>query len=154
MCELWRIKMHHGYTRLHWVPVGWMSYHCSWKKMYYLWKNPRLTKYGGKLLGFGCPRTKNCTNVRSLGLTYYVCTQRHQRHFWRNCMRGFVEVIQGEDHCPTGLLPKDIGGQTCRRRRKNMLRNVISAKDLHRISTSLEEHSIRFPAHGLLLSGA
>ena len=69
-------------------------------------------------------------------------------------MKGFVEVIQGEDHCPTGLLPKDIGGQTCRRRRKNMSRNANSVKDLHRISTSLEERSIRFLVHGLLLNGA
>ena len=69
-------------------------------------------------------------------------------------MKGFVEVIQGEDRCPTGLLPKDISGRTCRRRRKNMSRNVISAKDLHRISTSLEERSIRFPVHGLLLNEA
>ena len=69
-------------------------------------------------------------------------------------MKGFVEVIQGEGHCPTGLLPKDIGNQTCKRRRKNMSRNAISAKDLHRISTSLEERSILCLVRGLLLSGA
>ena len=69
-------------------------------------------------------------------------------------MKGFVEVIQGEGHCPTGLLPKDIGGQTCKRRRKNMSRNAISARDLHRISTSLEGHSILCLVRGLLLSGA
>ena len=69
-------------------------------------------------------------------------------------MKGFVEVIQEEGHCPTGLLPKDIGGQTCRRRRKSMSRNAISAKDVHRISTSLEERSILCLVHGLLLSRA
>ena len=154
MCELWRIKMHHGYTRLHWVLVGWMPYHCSWKKMYYLGKNLRLTKYGGKLLGFGCLRTKNCTSVRSLGPTYYVCTQRHQRHFWRNCMRGFVEVILGEDHYLTGLLPKDIGGQTCKKRRMNMSGNVISARGLHQTFISLEGSLTLCLVHVLLLSGA
>ena len=33
-------------------------------------------------------------------------------------MKGFVEVIQGEGHCLTGLLPKDIGGQTCKKRQE------------------------------------
>ena len=42
----------------------------------------------------------------------------------------------------------------CKRRRKNMSRNAISAKDLHRISTSLEERLIRYLVRGLLLSGA
>ena len=69
-------------------------------------------------------------------------------------MKGFVEVIQEEDHCLTGLLPNDIGGQTCKKRRRNMSRNAISAKDLHQISTSLKERSIRFLVHGFLLNGA
>ena len=69
-------------------------------------------------------------------------------------MKGFVEVIQGKGHCPTGLLPKDIGGQTCKKRRMNMSRNVINARGLHRIFISLEGRSIVCLVRGLLLSGA
>ena len=38
-------------------------------------------------------------------------------------MKGFVEVIQEEYLCLTKLLPKGIGGQTCKKRRRNMSRN-------------------------------
>ena len=68
-------------------------------------------------------------------------------------MRGFVEVIQEEDHCLIGLLPKDIGGQICKKRRRNMSRNVINARDLHPIFTSLEGCSTLFLVRGLLFSG-
>ena len=68
-------------------------------------------------------------------------------------MKGFVEVIQEEDHCLTGLLPKDISGQTYKKRRRNMSRNAINARDLHPIFTSLEGCSTLFLVHGLLLSG-
>ena len=67
-------------------------------------------------------------------------------------MKGFVEVIQEEDHCLIELLPKGIGGQTCRKRRRNMSRNAISAKGMHPIFTSLEGFSTLFLAHGLLLN--
>ena len=69
-------------------------------------------------------------------------------------MKGFVEVIQGEGHCPTGLLPKDIGGQTCKKRHKNMSRNAINARGLHRIFINLEGCSTLCLVRGLLLSGA
>ena len=69
-------------------------------------------------------------------------------------MKGFVEVIQEEGHCLTGLLPKDISGQTCKKRRKNMSRNAINARDLHPIFISLEGCSTLFLVCGLLLSGA
>ena len=52
-------------------------------------------------------------------------------------MKGFVEVIQEEDHCLTGLLPKDIDGKTCKKRRRNMSRNAINARGLHPIFISL-----------------
>ena len=68
-------------------------------------------------------------------------------------MKGFVEVIQEEDHCLTELLPKGIGGQTCKKRRRNMSRNAISAKGMHPIFTSLEGFSTLFLVHGLLLNG-
>ena len=69
-------------------------------------------------------------------------------------MKGFVGVIQEEDFYLIGLLPKDIGGQTCKRRCRSTLRNVISVKGLRRIFTSLEEFSILFLALGHLLNGA
>ena len=68
-------------------------------------------------------------------------------------MKGFVEVIQEEDHYLTELLPKGIGGQTCKKRRRNMSRNAISAKGMYPIFTSLEGFSTLFLVHGLLLNG-
>ena len=65
-----------------------------------------------------------------------------------------MEVIQEEDPCLTGLLPKDIGGQACKKRRRNMLRNAISVKGSRLIFTSLEGFSTLFLARGLLLNGA
>ena len=69
-------------------------------------------------------------------------------------MKGFVEVIQEEDHCLTGLLPKDIGGQACKKRRRNMSRNAINVRGLRPIFTSLEGFSTLFLVRGLLLSEA
>ena len=69
-------------------------------------------------------------------------------------MKGFVGVIQEEDLCLIGLLPRDIGGQVCKRRRRNTLRNAISVKGSHQISISLEEFSILFLALDHLLNGA
>ena len=69
-------------------------------------------------------------------------------------MKGFVEVIQGDGHCLTGLLPKDIGGQTCKKRRMNMSGNVISARGLHQTFISLEGSLTLCLVRGLLLSGA
>ena len=69
-------------------------------------------------------------------------------------MKGFVEVIQEEGHCLTGLLPKDIGGRTCKKRRKSMSRNAINARGLHPIFISLEGCSTLFLVCGLLLNRA
>ena len=69
-------------------------------------------------------------------------------------MKGFVEVIHEEDHCLTELLPKGIGGQTCKKRRRSMLRNAINVKGLRLIFTNLEGFSILFLVRGLLLSRA
>ena len=69
-------------------------------------------------------------------------------------MKGFVEVIQEESHYLTGFLPKDIGGQTCKKRRRNMSRNAINARGLHLIFISLERCSTLFLVRGLLLSRA
>ena len=40
------------------VLAGWNLLCYSLRKMYCLKVSPRLTRYGGRLLGFGCPRTK------------------------------------------------------------------------------------------------
>ena len=69
-------------------------------------------------------------------------------------MKEFVEVIQGEGHCLIGLFPKDIGGQTCKKRRRNMSRNAINARGLHPIFIGLEGYSTLFLVHGLSLSRA
>ena len=122
--------------------------------MYYLRKSLKLIKYEGKPFDSGSPVIENYTNALSLVLTYFVCTPKHQNHFWRSCTKGFVEVIQEEDLCLTGLLPKDIGGQTCKKRRKSMSRNVINVRGLRLIFTSLEGFSTLFLASGLLLNRA
>ena len=44
-------------------------------------------------------------------------------------------VIQEEDLCRIEPLPRDIGGQGCRRKLWSMLRNVTSARGLPRISS-------------------
>ena len=69
-------------------------------------------------------------------------------------MKGFVGVIQEEDPYLIGLLPKDIGGQACKRRHRNALRNAISVKGLCLIFTSLEEFSTLFLPLGNLLNRA
>ena len=56
--------------------------------------------------------------------------------------------------CFTGLLPKDIGGQTCKKRRKSMSRNAINVRGLRLIFTSLEGFSTLFLVRGLLLNKA
>ena len=120
--------------------------------MYCLRESLKLTKYEGKLLGSGSPRIENYTSALSLVLTCFVCTPKHQNHIWRSFTKGFVEVIQEEDPCLTGLLPKDIGGQTCKKRRKSMSRNAINVRGLRPILTSLEGFSTLFLVHGLLLN--
>ena len=69
-------------------------------------------------------------------------------------MKGFAGVTQKEDPYLIGLLLRDTGGRACKRRHRNMLRNVISVNGSHRIFISLEEFSILFLARGHLLNGA
>ena len=68
-------------------------------------------------------------------------------------MKVFVEVIQGEGLYHTEPSHKDIGGQICRRKRRSVLGNVISAKDSLQISTNQEEFLTLSLALGLLLNG-
>ena len=143
-----------GSTRSSQVRAGWIPYHYSWKKIYCLTRSPKLKKYEEKLIGFGCPRIESYTNALSLVPICFVYTPRHQNHFQRNSTKGFMGVIQEEDPCLIGLLPRNIGGQACKRRYRNTLRNAINVKGSRQIFTSLEEFSILFLALGHLLSGA
>ena len=122
--------------------------------MYCPRKSLKLIKCEGKVLDSGSPRIENYTNALSLVLTCFVYTLRHRSHFWRSCTKGFVEVIQEEDPYLTGLLPKDIGGQTCKKKRNNMSGNAINVRGLRLIFTSLEGFSTLFLVRGLLLNGA
>ena len=67
-------------------------------------------------------------------------------------MKGFAKFTQKEDLYLIGPLPKDTGGQTCKKRHKNMLGNVINVRDSRQTFTSLEEFLILFPALGLLFN--
>ena len=68
-------------------------------------------------------------------------------------MKESMEVTRGEDPYLTGPLPKDTGGQACKKKRKNMLENMTSVRDSLQTFTSLGEFLILFPALGLLLNG-
>ena len=63
-------------------------------------------------------------------------------------------VTQGKDPYLVGLLLRDIDGQVRKMRHRNILRNVISVKDLRRIFTSLKEFPILLLALGCLLNEA
>ena len=80
---------------------------------------------------FWLSEDKSYTSVLSLVLICFVYTLRHQNHSWRTYMKGFVGVTQEEDPYLIRLLLRDTGGRACKRRHRNMLRNVISVKDSH-----------------------
>ena len=116
-------------------------------------KSPRPIKYGGKLLGSGYPRTENCTSPFSG--PYLLCVHPEASELLlEELHEGFVEVIQGEGHYLIGLLPRDIGGQTCKRRRMNMSGNATNARGLHQTFISLEGSLTLCLVRGLLLSRA
>jgi len=52
--------------------VGWILWFYFSKKLFCLMRRERQKRYGGKLLVFGCPRSKGCTNVPSLDHSYFV----------------------------------------------------------------------------------
>ena len=68
-------------------------------------------------------------------------------------MKEFVKVTQEKDLYLTEPLLKDTGGWTCKRNYKNMLKNVISVRDLRQTFISLEEFVILFLALGLSPNG-
>ena len=92
---------------------------------------------------------------RSFSSPYLLCVHPEaSKSLLESSMKGSVGVIQEEDPYLIGLLPKGIGGQACKRRRRNTLKNVINVKGLRPIFISLEEFSTPFLSLGHLLNGA
>ena len=65
-----------------------------------------------------------------------------------------MEAIQEVDLCLIEPSLRAIDGQICRKKRKNMRRSVINAKDLHQIYINQEESLTLYLALGHLLNGA
>ena len=90
-----------------------------------------MTKYEERHFVSSYPRTKNCTNAPFLGRIYFAFILRHQSYSLRSYMKEFVGATQGEDLCLTEPSLRAIGGQTYKRKHRNMSRNAINAKDSH-----------------------
>ena len=149
-------SVHHGAPRIHQIKLGpsWMDSISLFLEKDVLPKEKSETdKVQRKAPRFWLSEDRKLYK-RSFFGPCFVCTLKHQNHFWRSCTKGFVEVIQEEDPCRTELLPKDIGGQTCKKRRRSMLRNAINVRGLRLIFTSLEGFSTLFLVRGPLLNGA
>ena len=69
-------------------------------------------------------------------------------------MAEFMEVTQEEDFCLIESSLRATGGQTCKRKHRNMSRSAINAKDSPQTYTNQEESLIPYPALGHLPSGA
>ena len=77
-------------------------------------------KNGGKPLVSGYSRTRNCTNAHFLGYTCIQYILRYQNYFLRSYIKGFMEATLEVDRYPIEPSLKAIGGQTCRKKHKNM----------------------------------
>ena len=58
--------------------------------------SPKPTRYGEKLLGFGCPITKNYIKDLFLAHICYVYTLKQLSYSWKNYMKEYVEAIRGQ----------------------------------------------------------
>ena len=65
-----------------------------------------------------------------------------------------MEVTQEEDFCLIEPSLRATGGQTCKRKHRNMSRSAINVKDSPQTYTNQEESLISYPALGHLPSGA
>ena len=108
------------FTRSWSVLAGWILWSCFSRKVLCLMREERHIRYKGKLIVSSCLRSKSCTNVPFLDYTCSMSILKQWSHFWKSCMKGFVEVIQGAGHYPTGLSPKGIDGQICRKKHRSM----------------------------------
>jgi len=121
LCKL--TKMKKEMVQIHQIRVGpsWMDPIVLFLKRISCPRgNSRLIKCEGWLLGFGYLRTKSCTSTLFLGHTCYAYTLKRQSYSSKSYMKGFVEVIQEVGLYLTKLSLRDTGGQTCRRKHKNM----------------------------------
>lgn len=69
-------------------------------------------------------------------------------------MKGFVGVILGVDLWLIEPLLKVIGGRTCKKKSKSMLRSAINVNDLRQIYTSQVEPLTHYLVRGHSLNGA
>ena len=69
---------------------------------------------------FWLSENQNYTSALFLGRIYFVFTLRHQSRSLRNYMKGFVEATQEADLYLIEPSLRAIGGQICRKKRKNM----------------------------------
>ena len=149
-------SVHHGAPRIHQIKLGpsWMdSISLFLEKDVLLEEKSKANKVRRKAPRFWLSEDRKLYKC-SFSSPYLLCMHpKHQNHFWRSCTKGFVGVIQEEDPCRIELLPKDISGQTCKKRCRNMSRNGINARGMHPIFTSLEGFSTLFLICGLLLNG-
>ena len=67
---------------------------------------------------------------------------------------GICGSHKGGRSCLTKPSLRAIGGQICRKKRKNMWRSVINVKDLHQIYINREESLTPYSTLGHLLNGA
>ena len=98
----------------------WIIWSCFSRKVLYLMRRERQTRYGGKLIVSSCLMSKSCTNIPFQDYICSVSIPKQWCHFWRSCMRGSVEVIQGAGHYPIRPLPRGIGGQVCKKKHRSM----------------------------------
>ena len=102
----------------------------------------KLTRYEGRLLGFGCLRIKSCIRGLFLAYIYYAYTLRRLSYSWKNYMKESVEATRGADLCLIRPSHKAIGGQIYKKKHKTMQKNVTNVRDLPQTFTNLEESLI------------
>ena len=99
-------------------------------------RNQKLTRFGERLLGFGYPMTKNYANAHFLGHIYYAYILRYRNYSLRSYMKGFVEVTLEADLYLTEPSLRATGGQTCKKKTQEYVKNVTNAKNLHQTYTN------------------
>ena len=79
-----------------------------------------MIKYEERRLVSSYLRIKIYTSALFLGHICSTFTLRHQSYSLRNYMKGFVKAIHEADLYLTELSLKAIGGQICKKKRKNI----------------------------------
>ena len=115
-----RRRRNSKFTRSWSDQVRWILWFYFSMKVFCLLRREKQKRFGGKLLVFGCSRSKGCTNTHSLDHTYFVFILRQGSHFYKSCIRGYVEVIYEACRYHIEPLLKGIGGWVCRKRQKSV----------------------------------